>query len=75
MIITTNKLINQEGKVFLFSLCSRVLSMVRLLNLSRFVVERSHIFNLQAAENNRSSAALFAAFTRRSLQTVMFVQF
>ena len=34
--------------------------MVRLLNLSRFIVERSQVFNLRAAENNRSSAALFA---------------
>ena len=46
--------------------------MTRLLNLSRFIVERSQVFNLRAAENDRLSAALFAAFTR-SLQTVMFV--
>ena len=33
--------------------------MVRLLNLSRFIEERSQVFNLRAAENNRSFAAFF----------------
>ena len=41
--------------------------MVRLLNLSHFIVERSQVFNLRAAENNRSSAALFAAFYQKNL--------
>ena len=49
--------------------------MVRLLNLSRFIAERSQIFNLRAAENDRSSAELFAAYIRRGFQIVMFVQF
>ena len=37
-------------------------------------MERSQVFNLRVAETDRSSAALFAAFTRRSLQTVIFVR-
>ena len=41
--------------------------MVRLLNLSRFIVERSQVFNLREAENNCSSAALFAAFYQKNL--------
>ena len=41
--------------------------MVRLLSLSRFIVEQSQVFNLRAAENNRSSAALFAAFYQKKL--------
>ena len=49
--------------------------MVWLLNLSCFIMERSQIFNLRAAENDRSSAKLVAGFTRRSFQTVMFVHF
>ena len=47
--------------------------MVRLLNLFRFIVERNQVFNLRAAENNRSSAALFAAFYQKKLN-VMFVR-
>ena len=41
--------------------------MARLLKLSRFIVERSQVFNLRAAENNRSSATLFAAFYQKKL--------
>ena len=41
--------------------------MARLLNLSRFIVARSQVFNLRAAENNRSLAALFAAFYQKKL--------
>ena len=43
-------------------------SNVRLLNLSLVIVERSHIFNLRAAEKDLSPAALVAGFTRRSFQ-------
>ena len=52
MIITTNKLISQEGKVCLF---------FALLSLHYCGTETG--FNHRAAENGRSSAALFAAFT------------
>ena len=41
--------------------------MVRLLNLSRFTVKRSQVFNLRAAKNNRSSAALLDAFYQKNL--------
>ena len=41
--------------------------MVRLLNLPRFIVERRQVFNRRAAENNRSSAAPFAAFYQKKL--------
>ena len=48
----TNKLISQGGKIF----CS--------LLFSRFIiVEQRQVFNLRAAENGRSSTALFVAFT------------
>ena len=41
--------------------------MVKLLNLSCFIVEWSQVFILQADENNRSSAAHFAAFHYKKL--------
>ena len=43
--------------------------MVRSLNLFRFIVERSQVFNLRAAENNRTLAALFTAFYQKKLVT------
>ena len=47
------------------------LSVLRLLNLVCVIVERSHVFSLQAEEKELSPAALIAGFTRRSLQRVM----
>ena len=38
-----------------------------LLNLYRFIVERSQVFNLRTAENNRSSAAPFGAFYQKKI--------
>ena len=52
-------------------LCLWVLSIVRLLNLVCFIVERSHLFSLRAEEKDLSPAALVAGFTRRSLHRVM----
>ena len=52
-------------------LCLWVLSIVRLLNIVCVIVERSHVFTLQADEKDLSLAALVAGFTRRSLHMVM----
>ena len=46
-------------------------SLVRLLNLVCVIVERSHVFSLQAEEKDLSPAALVAGFTRRSLHMVV----
>ena len=47
-------------------------SLVRLLNLVCVIVERSHVFSLQAEEKDLLPAALVAAgFTRRSLHMVV----
>ena len=69
----TNSLATSRRQRLVCSLLMSVIGMIWLLNLSSFIVERSQAFNLQAAENDRSSAALVTAFTRRSLQIVMFV--
>ena len=50
-------------------LCLWVLSIVRLLNLVRVIVERSHVFSLRAEEKDLSPAALVVGFT--SLHMVM----
>ena len=44
---------------------------VRLLNPSWFILERSHVFSLQAVEKDLSPAALVAGFTRISLHNVI----
>ena len=46
---------------------------VRLLNRSWFMIilERSYVFSLQAVENDLSSAALVAGFTKFSLHKVL----
>ena len=43
----------------------------RLLNLSWFILERSHVFSLRAVEKDLSPAALVAGFTRISLHNVI----
>ena len=43
----------------------------RLLNLSWFILERSHVFSLRAVELDLSPAALVAGFTRISLHNVI----
>ena len=60
-----------SGRQSLSVLCLWVLSIVILLNLVCVIVERSHIFSLQAEEKDLSLAALVAGFTRRSLHMVM----
>ena len=52
-------------------LCLWVLSIVRLLNLVYVIVERSHVFSLQAEEKDLLPAKLVAGFTRRSVHMVM----
>ena len=51
------------------SLC--LFKTVRLLNRSWFILERSHVFSLRAAEKDLSPAALVAGFTRISLHNVI----
>ena len=51
------------------SLC--MFKTVRLLNRSWFILERSHVFSLQAVEKDLSPAALVAGFTRISLHNVI----
>ena len=51
------------------SLC--MFKTVRLLNRSWFILERSHVFSLQAVEKDPSPAALVAGFTRISLHNVI----
>ena len=46
-------------------------SILRLLNLSCFIVDRSHVFSLLAIENERSLEALVAGFTRSKQTTLM----
>ena len=69
----TNSLATSRRQRFVRSLLRSLSGTIWLLSLSSFIVERSQVFNHQAAENDRPSAALVTSFTRRSLQTVMFV--
>ena len=63
----TNSLATSRRQRFVCSLFMSVIGMIWLLNLSSFIVEWSQVFNLQAAENDPSSAALVTAFTRKKL--------
>ena len=51
--------------ISVLSLC--MFKIVRLLNRSWFILERSHVFSLRAVEKDLSPAALVAGFTRISL--------
>ena len=69
IIIITDKLISHAKKAKLG--CSLLMSVTygQITEPLSLIVERSQVFDLRAAENDRSSAALFGAFSRRSLQT------
>ena len=53
----------------MFILSSCLLNIVKLVNRSRVIVERNHLFNLWAVENDLSTDALVAGFTNKSLHT------
>ena len=53
--------------LFVLSLC--LFNIVRLVNHSCVIVERNHLFNLWAVENDLSTDALIAGFTSISLHT------
>ena len=61
---------HRQGKVCLY-LFVRVFGTVRLLNLSWIIVNRSHVCNLRADENELSPALLVAGFTGTSLLLIM----
>ena len=53
--------------LFVLSLC--LFNIVKLVNHSCVIVERNHLFNLWAVENDLSTDALVAGFTNISLHT------
>ena len=53
--------------LFVLSLC--LFNIVKLENRSRVIVERNHLFNLWAVENDLSTDALVAGFINISLHT------
>ena len=63
--------ISMVESLSVLSLC--MFKTVRLLNRSRFILERSHVSSLRAVEKDLSPAALVAGFTRISLRNVIFL--
>ena len=53
----------------LFVLSSCLFNIAKLVNRSRVIVERNHLFNLWAVENDLSTDALVARFINISLHT------
>ena len=53
----------------LFVLSSCLFNIVKLVNRSRVIVERNHLFNLWAVENDLSTDAPVAGFINISLHT------